>query len=202
MSSDLAFQANLITLYSTPNRHYHNFEHVQHCLREAHELCENVSLDGRQRAMLEFAIWFHDAVYDPRQTDGVNETESSSLAHAYLSSFNDALYRDMACPVGLMIQATAQHMDEHDLVQAGPYFLDIDLSILGQKWETYEKYAKNIRKEYSWVDRADYVKGRVAVLENFLAAKQIYRTEYFRNKYEAIARRNIQWEIRILSSIG
>lgn len=201
MPNDLAMKANLITMYSTPGRVYHTFQHIQHCFRELHQLREDISLDPTQAVIAEFAIWFHDAVYDPKQTGGINERDSAYLAHSYLYTHPMHEYRAMATPVGLAIEATASHMYPQNLTLGGDYFLDIDLSILGQSPATYKTYATAIRDEYEWVPPATYQAGREKVLKEFLAATNIYRTKYFQNKYETTARENIQWELNRLHSV-
>ena len=69
--------------------------------------------------------------------------------------------------------------------------VDIDLSILGQSEEKFDEYELQVRKEYEWVSEGAFVTGRSAILKSFLNRPTIYSTQFFRNKYEAQARRNI-----------
>lgn len=68
---------------------------------------------------------------------------------------------------------------------------DIDLSILGQKPETFDRYEKGIRAEYSWLSDADYSEGRTKILSSFLNRRRIYFTDWFERKYGAQARDNL-----------
>ena len=71
------------------------------------------------------------------------------------------------------------------------YFLDIDISILGAAPERFDAYEEQIRKEYEMVPQKLFNSGRSKVLKSFLDREYIYYTDYFRNKYEEIARDNM-----------
>src|SRR5690349_8065412 len=76
--------------YAEPQRHYHNQQHIAECLAE---------LDGarhlaKEPACAELALWFHDAVYDPKS--GENEERSAAMAKRCLS---DAGLPDLASRV-------------------------------------------------------------------------------------------------------
>jgi predicted metal-dependent HD superfamily phosphohydrolase len=77
-------------------------------------------------------------------------------------------------------------------------FTDADLSILGQPWETYLAYAQNVRKEYGQYPKIIYRSGRKKVLRHFLEMERIFKTEYFFEKYEICARKNIEQELENL----
>ena len=76
--------------------------------------------------------------------------------------------------------------------------MDIDLSILGEDKNTYEKYEENIRKEYIHVPKAMYKLGRKKLLKKFLAQERLFQTDIFFEKYEEQARVNIEWAINKL----
>ncbi|KAG5500556.1 hypothetical protein JKF63_03650 [Porcisia hertigi] len=81
-------------------------------------------------------------------------------------------------------------------------FLDLDLSILGHvDADTYRhRYAENIQLEYSHFPRADFLKGRVDFLRNFLQHSQWYKTPYFFHRLEAHARHNVTEEVKRLAA--
>ncbi|HHY86145.1 MAG TPA: hypothetical protein GYA07_11530 [Verrucomicrobia bacterium] len=93
------------------------------------------------------AIWFHDAIYDPRAAD--NEERSAELARLYLAearvsvAFQDSVAR--------LVLATKQH--DGSLDPDAPLMVDIDLSIFGQPAERFWQYEEQIRGEYEWVAR-------------------------------------------------
>ena len=75
----LVFEA-LAERYAEAHRHYPTAQHIAECLAHfdgARALCEQVP-------EVEIALWFHDAVYDPRRND--NEDRSGDLAVAVLSA--------------------------------------------------------------------------------------------------------------------
>jgi len=76
--------------------------------------------------------------------------------------------------------------------------LDADLAILGKDWKDYENYIHQIRKEYSIYPDFLYNPGRKKVLIHFLEFDEIFKTNHFKEKYENIARENIQREISML----
>jgi len=79
-------------------------------------------------------------------------------------------------------------------------FLDFDLAILGTSKAEYDMYAEQIRREYSHYTEEEYCRGRIAVLQRFSNRKRLYFTDQYYQKYEAIARRNIQGEINSLEN--
>ena len=60
--------------FAEPQRHYHNQQHIAECLTQF-DAARNIA---RRPEAIEFAIWFHDAVYDPKAGD--NEEKSAALA--------------------------------------------------------------------------------------------------------------------------
>jgi predicted metal-dependent HD superfamily phosphohydrolase len=75
-----AYEA-LKTLYQEPHRAYHNLQHIKECL----------ALSGRVREVaavtevLTFAIWYHDAIYDPKAKN--NEERSADLFAEHAKAF-------------------------------------------------------------------------------------------------------------------
>src|SRR5687767_6949665 len=68
----------LTAAYAERHRHYHNQQHIAECLAEFDAARHLV----RQPEAIELALWFHDAVYNPRAGD--NEERSAALAKACL----------------------------------------------------------------------------------------------------------------------
>jgi len=192
----LDIRAGLVVLYSEPGRHYHNLAHIQHCIRELEEFAVSPEAQRLEKqnlinfVQLELAIWFHDAVYDPRSKS--NEENSAELAGITIQRMNansSAVRRLIHCTKhGTTVAGT---VDEHVM-------LDIDLAILGRPAPEYREYSKNIRLEYDFVDADVYRTARSTILQSFLDRPFIYTTEYFRSKYETQARANIEEELALL----
>jgi predicted metal-dependent HD superfamily phosphohydrolase len=163
--------AVLLDRYSEKHRFYHNLSHVGALLFLAEDFRENFS----NYDCVKLAIWFHDAIYEPRRND--NEIESAKLAAARLSGFG--LTENKIQKVEKMILATARH-DASELDFDGKLFLDSDLSILGADAEIYKKYSQAVKGEYSFVPQNLYCEGRKKILENFLRREFIYFTARMR----------------------
>ncbi|HEY3324888.1 MAG TPA: N-methyl-D-aspartate receptor NMDAR2C subunit [Planctomycetota bacterium] len=167
--------------YSEAQRAYHNLQHIEFCLEEF-DLVRSLCAEPEQ---VEAAIWFHDAIYDPKEKD--NEERSAQLAAEVLraAGAGDELINQVQRLI-LATKHTAAAQDEQTAI-----LLDIDLAILGRSAAEFDAYEKAIRMEYDWVPAEKYREGRGAVLRGFLARQQIYATSYFREKYEETARENI-----------
>lgn len=193
---NLQERANLVTLYSEPQRHYHAIEHINSCLRELdafEDKDDNSDKDGFSSVVVEKAIWFHDCVYDPRATPGKNEKDSMAMAYHHLSQQFRAINDSLAIQVADIIEKTDHKSVAETTNQK--VTLDIDLSIFGASDADYLAYSRNIRREYLHVEAHAYRLGRTHFLHSILGKDRIYYTNYFFNKYEAKARKNIQMEI-------
>lgn len=172
---------DLLTRHTEPQRFYHNLVHLDTLLgllpTEPH---------------LEFAVWFHDAVYDPTRAD--NEAQSALLAEQSLLRLG--VEPQLIEAVVAIILATQNHQT-HD--PDTTLFLDADLSILGADHKIYQAYAKAIRQEYAWVPKTLFLERRAAVLQKFLARARIYQTKAFA-ELEQPARENLRLELQQIAS--
>ena len=109
---------------------------------------------------IELAIWFHDAVYDPKAGD--NEERSADWAFRAM--------QDARCPadaieaVRSMVLATKTHIAA---TEDEALLLDIDLGITAP-FERFQRYDSQIRLEYEWVPLEQYRAARKDVLQGFL----------------------------------
>ena len=179
-SESQVFQA-LRQAYETPPRAYHNLTHIAHCLDEfqsARHLASNPQA-------LEWALWFHDSIYDSKAKD--NEQQSAELAaRTAVEAGLPSAFTELATRLILATKhTTSPEPGDETLIT------DIDLAILGQPPNRFDEYEHQIREEYDWVDHAAFAHGRSAVLASFLARPTIYQTEWFQEKYEEQARKNI-----------
>ncbi|MDO8740534.1 MAG: hypothetical protein Q7J54_03080 [Candidatus Woesearchaeota archaeon] len=72
------------------------------------------------------------------------------------------------------------------------FLVDIDLSYFGKSFEEFSKNTEKIRREYDWVPEEVFKAGRATILEGFFDRPNIYLIEFFRQKYEAQARKNLE----------
>jgi predicted metal-dependent HD superfamily phosphohydrolase len=177
-----ALLCQLRAAYDEPQRVYHTLAHMRDCLRQfdaARTLAE-------QPAEVEVAIWFHDAVYDTHRSD--NEERSAEWAERAL------VEAGAPDPVPRRVQALIL-ATRHDLVPTGQdaaLLADVDLSILGRTPAEYDAYEQGIRQEYAWVPDETYRAARANILRGLLLRARLYQTDFFYQRYEDRARRNLE----------
>jgi predicted metal-dependent HD superfamily phosphohydrolase len=172
----------LVAAYSEQHRHYHTLQHLRECL--AH--FDAAASLARRPAEVELALWFHDAVYDPRRED--NEARSAQWARD--SVLAAGCEEAVADRLHALVLATQAHRDEAGDLDT-QLLLDIDLSILGAAGARFAEYERQIRAEYAHIDEASFRAGRARVLQGFVARPSIYLTAPYREALEARARANI-----------
>jgi predicted metal-dependent HD superfamily phosphohydrolase len=174
---------DLVARYAEPHRAYHTLDHVAGCL---HWLDEVRPLLARPNEV-EWAIWFHDAVYDPRRAD--NEERSAALAAGALRAAG--VGKDEVERVADLIRLTAHQTQTVDLKGDAALVCDIDLAILGAEPAAFDAYDDAIRREYAWVPEDIFRRERARVLAGFVARRRIYQTSHFNNALEQRARANL-----------
>jgi predicted metal-dependent HD superfamily phosphohydrolase len=179
----------LLAAWSAPGRAYHDLRHLEDCLAQL----DNAEVDPATRDLVEGALWFHDAVYDPRTGDN----EERSAAWAVEALLAAGVPRHRVDEVARLVRLTAGHVPVPDL--AGQLMCDIDLSILGRPIELFDSYDRRVRSEYAWVPDAVYRAGRARILEEFLRRDPLFQTPSFRRRFEAQARANLR---RALVALG
>jgi predicted metal-dependent HD superfamily phosphohydrolase len=172
----------LVDHYSEPHRAYHNLRHIEECPREL----DTVASEAKDRVAVALALWFHDAIYEPRGSD--NEEQSAALMLKVCAEAGVPATTLAASQV--LIMATKTHTGSGHLDI--PLIVDIDLSILGKDSERFEEYEHQIRQEYAWVPAQVFRTKRAEILENFLARQTIYCTSRFQENYEVRARTNLK----------
>jgi predicted metal-dependent HD superfamily phosphohydrolase len=187
-----AVRDELIARYSEPHRRYHTMVHIEDCLAQ---VAASTDMDEDQRALMDAAIWFHDAIYDATRSD--NEAESAKLAADRLAvegapqAFIDEVVR--------LILLTAGHSVQADDA-LGARLVSIDLSILGADRDRYDAYAAAIREEYAHVPEPLYRAGRAAILGRFLESEALFADPIWAGRYETQARSNLAREIAALTA--
>jgi predicted metal-dependent HD superfamily phosphohydrolase len=166
---------DLTARYREPHRHYHTLEHVAAMLHAGRDF----PLDDEQT----LAVWFHDAIYDPRSTG--NEADSAALARVRLLAAGWSA--DRAERVARIVLDTSDHRPS---MPASAPVLDLDLMSLAAPWERFLHDGARIRREYSHVDDATFAAGRRAFFTSMLARERLYHTA-FGAPLEARARANL-----------
>lgn len=176
--------------YAEPHRRYHGRAHIVHCL----EMLDDVAgLAAPDRRLLAWAIWWHDAVYDPRAPD--NEARSAEMARSDLAALGAS--PDERDEVARLILLTAGHAVEPD-DRLGALLVSIDLSILGAPRADYDAYASGVRQEYAHVPDEMWRDGRARVLRRFLDAPVLFPDPAFATRLDTPARANLARELATL----
>jgi predicted metal-dependent HD superfamily phosphohydrolase len=176
--------------YAEPHRAYHDLRHVLACL----DLARSVRSRLGSAPEVELALWYHDAIYEPRAAD--NEARSAELATAELSELR-SLAGATLISIADLILAT-----RHAAAPAGhdaQFVVDIDLAILGSEPGTFDLYEAAIRREYRWVPGPLYRRKRREILQSFLDRPRIYSTAHFHALFEDAARANLGSSLSRLS---
>ena len=174
--------------YSQKSRKYHNLLHLENMILEL----ENVKEEISDYDVMLFSVFYHDIIYKVTSKD--NEEKSAEIAKIRLEKLN--ISNERTIKIYNQILVTKSHKKSND--SDTNFLLDADLAILGKEWNVYENYVHQIRKEYSIYPDFLYNPGRKKVLIHFLEFAEIFKTDYFNDKYEKIARENIQREISML----
>jgi predicted metal-dependent HD superfamily phosphohydrolase len=181
---------DLCTSYSEPQRHYHTLDHVVALFDTLEEYADEISDPSR----LAFAVWYHDAIYNPEGKD--NEERSAERAKKELKALG--AHTLMIDRVSKLILATKNHMGATGGDYDDDVFLDADFAILGAPAAEYQHYLAGVREEYAHLGDDEWKKGRGAFLERIVTAPRIFRTGIFEGAYGAQARANIKAELRSL----
>ncbi len=175
--------------YSAPHRHYHNLEHITHCLQEMLWLKNNfdLSIDYTQ---LTVAILAHDIVYGQHSKDFTDEQLSSQL-------LLDIFGNNFLLASSLVLATQHFITDSSSLSEEAKIMRSIDLAILGQDQIMYNSYVANIKKEYCHIPQDVFNSSRLKALKS-LNEKTLFESPYF-SHYEEIAHCNLNDEIYSLS---
>ncbi len=181
---------DLARAWSEPHRAYHGLSHLASCLA----LLDAARASAVRADEIEAALWFHDAVYDPRAGD--NEARSAGWAVTALTE-ND-VRPDALSRIEVLVLMTRHDREPEDADQR--LISDIDLAILGAAPEEFDRYDRAIRAEYAWVPANRYRRERGAVLRGLLGREQLYWTVPFLGR-ETSARANLTRALKRLQAI-
>lgn len=184
----------IIKAYSGKKRFYHNLDHI----RALYSLFETHRSSIHSPDAFQFAIWYHDFIYKILHTT-VNEKLSARKAALQLRQLNwDA---EKIRQVEALVLDTRFHQIKASAgLPDAPWFLDMDLAILGSADEQYDTYRRQIRKEFWVIPSPVFKKGRVRALKRLLDRPRIFHTDLFFEEYEEKARKNVQRELTLLTA--
>ncbi len=169
--------------YTQPHRGYHNQEHLDELIVLARQ--HTPDLDEAEQ----LALLFHDAVYVPGAGKGENERLSGLLMRATVPP-HDLSPIDLA-KADRIIEATT-HAEPPSAEAAR--VCDLDLWRLAAPWAEFQRHASGIRHEYLHLhaDEAAFWAARNAFYKSMLTKPHLFATRYFRDRFEAAARTNME----------
>ena len=168
------------------DRPYHNMDHIIHCFEELEWFLNN-SEEKMDVSDVALAIIAHDIIYGAKQAESDEE-----LSAKWLKDYLNELGVERPNAVEIVL-STAHFLGKYPVNTPEKELMSsIDLAILGQQEDIYDKYTQGVRKEYSFVNDLDYAKGRIQAMDSLMKNK-LYLTKVF-EKYEEKAKRNVQKE--------
>ncbi len=119
--------------YTTPNRFYHNLTHLHTIFTDL----DQYDLPIENKHLLEFAIWFHDVIYDAVVSD--NEEQSAIAAKDFLVHL--LLSKEEIQHCFELIVSTQRHQAISTFSKRdNECLIDLDLGVLAWDWDEYEAY--------------------------------------------------------------
>ena len=158
----------LVSAYSEKHRHYHNITHIDAVLKHLDSVSSLVS----DPVAVEIALWFHDAIYKTRSS--TNELDSANWAVSFLKAngCDSAVSERVYALIMATLHTSNTSTNDESLI------VDIDLSILGCPEPVYDRFERDVRKEYKWVPWFLYKKKRRVILEGLLGRERVYMTDF------------------------
>ena len=183
--------AQLKVLYAEPHRCYHTPTHIGHCLAEF-----DLAVDAMDDAdAVEMALWFHDAVHEPRASD--NELRSAALFTAWATSPARSGFNEKVTDLILM----TVHCEQPRTTDQA-FVVDIDLSSFALPWPAFQRDSVAVRNEFAHLSDGDFYLIHIGFLRSLLARPTLFFTPWFRARCEAGARANIARHLEDLRAHG
>lgn len=179
----------VISLYHEEHRGHHN---VDHLLDLAVHFEHHQDKFAEDRRAVIAALIYHDGMYDCRP--GEDEEQSALLMREELESLG--VEESVIDRAEQLVRWAATHdalEDDH----VAQLFLDMDMSILGARFDAYDAYLNGVAKEFCTmhnISRDQFDQARLSIfVEPTLNKGAIFKTREYQ-PYEAIALQNLQRE--------
>ena len=171
----------MLAAWTEPHRHYHTTQHLAECLAHLDE-ARGAAVEP---ALIECALWFHDAVYVPSRTD--NEEKSAEWA----SKVAHEAGLDAAAAARIESLVLVTKHNAHPRTPDEELILDVDLAILGAGAVRFDEYEAQVRQEFRYVPSILFKRKRREILTGFLERPRLYHTPHFFDRFEHPARENL-----------
>ena len=189
---------NLITLWSTPDRAFHNLRHLIDLLTRVDELSE----ETRNPDLVRLAAWYHGAIFSVSADQAMHrnggEDEAASAALAYEELTEAGVSEKNANRVSELIMNLRRHdLPTSDIDAAA--LSDADLGCLAIEPQRYREYSHLIYSEYAHLPLLSYLRTRTTIVRKLLARDRLFASP-LGQRWELPARENLEAELRRLSS--
>ena len=189
---------NLITLWSTPDRAFHNLRHLIDLLTRVDELSE----ETRNPDLVRLAAWYHGAIFSVSADQAMHrnggEDEDASAALAYEELTAAGVSEKNANRVSELIMNLRRHdLPTSDIDAAA--LSDADLGCLAIEPQRYREYSRLIYSEYAHLPLLTYLRTRTTIVRKLLARDRLFASPLGQH-WELPARENLEAELRRLSS--
>lgn len=189
---------NLIMLWSTPDRAFHNLRHLIDLLTRVDELSE----ETRNPDLVRLAAWYHGAIFSVSADQAMHrnggEDEAASAALAYEELVAAGVSAKNANRVAELIMNLRRHdLPTSDIDAAA--LSDADLGCLAIEPQRYREYSRLIYSEYAHLPLLSYLRTRTTIVRKLLARDRLFASP-LGQRWELPARENLEAELRRLSS--
>lgn len=193
-------------LYDEGPRAYHTFRHAQDVLHRVDGIEDEIGFMNPDAARL--AAVFHDATYVIGASD--NELLSANammrVVYDYTTSAKGEELDKCLDDASILIRATSHHLTHQRfyLDWDSMLFMDCDMFGFASPWDKFQQNNADIDAEFKMgagYDPEKYKEGRTKFLTT-LYHKGIFRSPYFRKKYEKQALYNIREYLADLGATG
>lgn len=175
-------------------RTYHNASHIVDMYTTCSAIIDHIDPDNLMwRNGIRLMIFYHDVWYKVGREFGLNENMSAEWALSDCGQYLENQYQQ-ALHQG--IKATATHTLENvdpEYHKEVELLLDLDLKCLGLPLPDFQVVTEAIWGEYEPVaTREEYDTGRAQWAQSLLERTNIYHTDWFLEKFEKQARKNLR----------
>ena len=177
----------LVEMYSQGWRSYHNLNHISSSL-DYLEACKSQAVFADA---IEFAIWFHDCIFEVGAAD--KEARSRDWGVAQASAH---LPPALILAVDRLIMDTCHHCvpDTED----GKLIADIDLTSFALPWDEYLRDSIAVRGELAYRDETHALAEKVRFLDNLIKDDQIFYSRFYLKYFEQKAQQNVRKHLALL----
>ncbi|MDU0349786.1 hypothetical protein RWX45_13230 [Actinomyces sp. MRS3W] len=188
----------LVSLWTSPDRHFHNLKHVINMLARVDELAD----ESHNPDVMRLAAWYHGCVFSTasestyRRNGGEDEVASAAYAAKSLQALGvpDQTV-DRVC--ALILNLKRHNLTTKDIdAQA---LSDADLGALAVEPQQYKSYRMAVREEYAHIPMEDYLRARLAIITRLLDRESLFSSP-LGARWEQPARQNLEAEKRHLET--